>query len=139
MAGSEYDIEGIVFIRFALVGRPVLNGLAGKGQRRRRDPHSATLFARDIVAALQRNISFRRQGEPVGEETVEEFLREAIWQTPIEAFVDLVGIDAGPRDKAKREVSKALAEKLAAAFEIVAEPAFYHGRSGTGPLGPNAR
>ncbi|MDX0702180.1 hypothetical protein GOD03_18260 [Sinorhizobium medicae] len=44
-------------------GRPVLNGLAAKGQRRRRDPYSATLFARDIVQSLRRRqIGFRRQG-----------------------------------------------------------------------------
>lgn len=135
---SAHDIEGHIFIRFALVGRPVLNGLAGKGQRRRRDPLSATLFARDIAGSLRRQISFRRQGQPADDATVEEFLREAIWQIPTESFVDLVSIDAGPRDKTKREVSKALAAKLMAEFEIVDDPAFYHGHTGTGPLGPKA-
>ncbi|RVI99113.1 hypothetical protein CN183_29615 [Sinorhizobium medicae] len=59
----SYDVEGAIFIRFAMDGRPVLNGLAAKGQRRRRDPYSATLFARDIVQSLRRRqIGFRRQG-----------------------------------------------------------------------------
>lgn len=133
----EHDIEATIFIRFAMVGRPVLNGLAGKGQRRRRDPQAATLFARDIVQALRRQIGFRRQGEPVADDTVEAFLSEAIWQIPVEACVELVGIDAGPRDRRKREISKALATKLMAEFEIVADPAFYHGYTGTGPLGPS--
>ncbi|MDX0719655.1 hypothetical protein GOD64_12495 [Sinorhizobium medicae] len=118
---AEYDIEGAVFIRFALVGRPVLNGLAGKGQRRRRDALAAALFARDIVAALRRQIGFRRQGAHVDDAAVEEFLAAAIWEIPVEDFVALVGIDAGPRDQTKRAMSKALAERLTAEFEIVSD------------------
>ncbi len=30
MPVPEYDIERAIFIRFAMVGRPVLNGLAGQ-------------------------------------------------------------------------------------------------------------
>lgn len=65
-------------------GRPVLNGLAAKGQRRRRDPYSATLFARDIVQSLRRQIGFRRQGEPVDDAAVDEFLATVIWDIPVE-------------------------------------------------------
>ncbi|WP_086023139.1 hypothetical protein [Sinorhizobium fredii] len=60
MTEPVYDIEGAIFIRFAMVGRPVLNGLAAKGQRRRRDPHSATMFARDIVQSLRRQAGCRK-------------------------------------------------------------------------------
>jgi hypothetical protein len=133
---ARYDIEGAIFIRFAMVGRPVLNGLAGKGQRRKRDPHCATLFARDIINSMRREISFRQQGETVQDATVEEFLAGAIWEIPIEDFVVLVGIDATPRDAMKRSISKRLATRLEAEFELFSSPAFYHGHSGTGPLGP---
>ncbi|MEJ6847564.1 hypothetical protein V3589_15250 [Sinorhizobium fredii] len=133
---AQYDIEGAIFIRFAMIGRPVLNGLAGKGQRRKRDPQCATWFARDIVAALRRTVGFRRQGELVDDAAIAEVLRDAIWEIPVEDFVVLVGIDATPRDAMKRSVSKRLAERLTAEFEIFSDPAFYHGQSGTGPLGP---
>ncbi len=136
MPVPEYDIERAIFIRFAMIGRPVLNGLAGKGQRRRRDPQCSTLFARDIVNALRAQIGFRRHGEAVDDATVQEFLRAVIWEIPIEDCAVLVGIDATPRDAAKREISNRLAERLKAEFEIVHEPAFHHGDSGTGPLGP---
>lgn len=132
----KYDLEGDIFIRFAMVGRPVLNGLAGKGQRRRRDPASATLFARDIVHALRRQIGFRRQGETVDDEAVVDFLAAAIWEIPVEDFVVLVGIDATPRDAMKRSISKRLAKRLAAEFETFSDPGFYHGHTGTGPPGP---
>lgn len=133
---EDYDLEGAVFIRFAMVGRPVLNGLAGKGQRRRRDPLSASLLARDIVTAVRRQIGFRRQGVPVDDSAVIEFLAAAIWEIPMSAFVELVGIDAGPRDAAKRAMSKTLAERLTTEFEIYSAPSFFHGYTGTGPLGP---
>ncbi|MEY9098914.1 tartrate dehydratase beta subunit/fumarate hydratase class I family protein [Sinorhizobium fredii] len=136
MPEPEYDIEGAIFIRFAMVGRPVLNGLAAKGQRRRRDPQCAALFSRDIVKALRARIGFRRHREAVDDATVQEFLRAAIWEIPVEECVVLVAIDATPRDAAKREISKRLAERLKAEFEIVRDPAFHHGNSGTGPLGP---
>lgn len=132
----SYDVEGAIFIRFAMVGRPVLNGLAAKGQRRRRDPYSATLFARDIVQSLRRQIGFRRQGEPVDDAAVEEFLATVIWEIPVQDFVALVGIDATRRDAVKRHISKRLAERLTAEYEIFPAPAFYHGHTGTGPLGP---
>lgn len=131
-----YDIEGGIFIRFAMIGRPVLNGLAAKGQRRKRDQHCATLFAHDIVGALRRTLGFRRQGEPVDDAAVEEFLATVIWDIPVEDFVVLVGIDATRRDAVKRVISKRLAERLTAEFEIFPAPAFYHGHTGTGPLGP---
>ncbi|MDX1247574.1 hypothetical protein [Sinorhizobium meliloti] len=133
----SYDVEGAIFIRFAMVGRPVLNGLAAKGQRRRRDPYSATLFARDIVQSLRRQIGFRRQGEPVDDAAAEEFLATVIWDIPVEDFVVLVGIDATRRDAVKRDISKRLAERLTAEYEIFPDPAFYHGQTGTGPLGPS--
>ncbi|AUX76242.1 hypothetical protein [Sinorhizobium fredii] len=136
MSAPEYDLERAIFTRFAMVGRPVLNGLAAKGQRRRRDPQCSTLFARDIVTALRAQIGFRRHGEAVDDAIVQEFLRAAIWEIPVGDCAVLVGIDATPRDAAKREISKRLAERLKAEFEIVYDPAFYHGRSGTGPLGP---
>lgn len=85
----SYDVEGAIFIRFAMVGRPVLNGLAAKGQRRRRDPYSAMLFARDIVQLLRRQIGFRRQGEPVDDAAVDEFLATVIWDIAVEDFVVL--------------------------------------------------
>ncbi|MDW9600131.1 hypothetical protein CN204_20420 [Sinorhizobium meliloti] len=132
-----YDIEGGIFIRFAMIGRPVLNGLAAKGQRRKRDQHCATLFAHDIVGALRRTLGFRRQGEPVDDAAVEEFLATVIWDIPVEDFVVLVGIDATPRDAMKRSVSKRLAERLTTEFEFFTDPGFYHGHSGTGPLGPS--
>ncbi|WP_037437181.1 hypothetical protein [Sinorhizobium fredii] len=136
MAKPEYDIEGVIFIRFAMVGRPILNGLAAKGQRRRRDSQCAALFALDIVKALRAQIGFRKQGEVVDDATVQEFLRAAIWDISIEDSAVLVGVDATPRDAAKRNISKRLAERLKSEFEIVLDPAFYHGNSGTGPLGP---
>ncbi|MCA1368055.1 hypothetical protein I6F15_11645 [Bradyrhizobium sp. BRP14] len=136
MPGPDYDIEGAIFIRFAMVGRPVLNGLAAKGQRRRRDPQCSTLFARDIIEALRAQIGFRRHGEAVDDATVQHLLSDAIWEIPVEDCALLVGIDATPRDAAKRAISKRLAERLKAEFEIVDDRAFYHGRSGTGPLGP---
>ena len=136
MTAQAYDIEGAIFIRFAMVGRPVLNGLAGKGQRRQRDPMAATLFARDIVTALRQQIGFRRLGETVDDEVVVDFLRAAIWDIPVDDFVVLVGIDATPRDAIKRSISKRLAARLPAEFAIFPDPAFYHGRTGTGPLGP---
>ncbi|MEY9100470.1 hypothetical protein ABIA24_003379 [Sinorhizobium fredii] len=136
MPGPKYDIEGAIFIRFAMVGRAVLNGLAAKGQRRRRDPQCSSLFARDIVTALRAQIGFRRHGEAVDDATVQEFLRAAIWEISIEDCAVLVGIDATSRDAAKRDIAKRLAEQLKAEFEIVHDPAFHHGDSGTGPLGP---
>ncbi|MCA1404709.1 hypothetical protein I6F26_10090 [Ensifer sp. IC3342] len=136
MTAQIYDIEGAIFIRFAMIGRPVLNGLAAKGQRRKRDEQCATWFARDIVNSLRRQIGFRRQGEKVEDGTVEEFLAEAIWEIPLGNFVVLVGIDATRRDSVKRFIAKRLAERLTAEFEIVDDSAFYHGHTGTGPLGP---
>ncbi|MEY9197419.1 hypothetical protein [Sinorhizobium sp. CCBAU 05631] len=136
MPVPEYDIERAIFIRFAMIGRPVLNGLAAKGQRRRRDPQCSTLFARDIVTALRAQIGFRRHGEAVEDAIVQEFLRAAIWEIPVADCAALVGIDATPRDAAKREISKRLADRLKAEFEIFHAPAFRHGDSGTGPLGP---
>jgi hypothetical protein len=136
MNERSHDIDGDIFIRFAMVGRPVLNGLAGKGKRRRRDPHCATLFARDIVKALRSQIGFGRQREKVDDAAVEEFLTAAIWDIPVEDFVALVGIDATHRDPMKRSVSKRLAGRLTAEFDIFSDPGFYHGRTGTGPLGP---
>jgi hypothetical protein len=131
-----YDIERTIFIRFAMIGRPVLNGLAAKGQRRKRDQHCAVSFAHDIVGALRRTLRFRRQGSTVDDMTVEKCLTAAIWDIPVEDFVVLVGIDATRRDPMKRSVSKRLADRLTAEFEIFCDPGFYHGRTGTGPLGP---
>ncbi|MGZ2472272.1 hypothetical protein [Sinorhizobium medicae] len=37
----------------------------------------------------------------------------------------------------KRDISKRLAERLTAEYEIFPAPAFYHGQTGTGPLGPS--
>ncbi|MEY9199400.1 hypothetical protein ABIA16_004579 [Sinorhizobium fredii] len=136
MLVTEYDIERAIFIRFAMVGRPVLNGLAAKGQRRRRDPQCSILFARDIVEALKVQVGFRRHGHAVDDATVQEFLRAANWEIPIEICAVLVGIDATPRDAAKRDISKQLAERLKAEFEIFHAPTFRHGDSGTGSVGP---
>lgn len=136
MPAPEYDIERAIFIRFAIVGRPVLNGLAAKGQRRQRDPRCSILFARDIVTALRAQIGFRRDGETVDDATVQKFLGAAIWDIPIEDRAVLVGIDATARDAMKRAIAKRLALRLEAEFDIAHDPAFYHGNSGTGPLGP---
>ncbi|PDT43920.1 hypothetical protein CO661_32280 [Sinorhizobium fredii] len=85
---------------------------------------------------MRAHIAFRRDGEAVQEATGQEFLRAAIWEISVEDCTVLVGIDATPRDAAKRDISKRLAERLKAEFEIFHAPAFRHGDSGTGPLGP---
>lgn len=36
----------------------------------------------------------------------------------------------------KRHIAKRLSERLTAEFVIFPAPAFYHGHTGTGPLGP---
>lgn len=112
----EHDIEGAVFIRFAMVGRPVLNGLAGKGQRRRclRATSCDRCGGSSPFAGKARSWTIK---------AVEEFLAAAIWEIPVEDFVALVGVDAGPRDRTKRAMSKTLADWLTAEFEVASDPA----------------
>ncbi|MGZ2472273.1 hypothetical protein [Sinorhizobium medicae] len=82
----SYDVEGAIFIRFAMVGRPVLNGLAAAAAATRIAPCSSP--ATSFNCSGGRSVSGGRANRP-DDAAVDEFLATVIWDIAVEDFVVL--------------------------------------------------